>query len=268
VGNAQNGIQIDNAPNNVIHQNLISGNGLDGVSVQVDPGVLAGNNRITGNRIGTAIDGLAPIPNGGNGVRTVGPTQTIIGSSSGINRNTIAFNLKNGIALNGDDHSSIQNNFIGVDASGAGRAPNHDWGVLVSNSFQNGIGASANVIAANGAGGIAVQDGSHDNTIAGNAIGLDAFGNAAGNNGPGLLIAASSNNAVATNNVANNAIGVRVSSSSAGNRILTNNIFTNTGLGIDLDPVGVTPNDAGDGDTGPNNLQNFPAITQATAASG
>jgi hypothetical protein len=61
--------------------------------------------------------------------------------------------------------------------------------------------------------------------------------------------------------------------------ITQNSIFANTGLGIDLDPRGVDPNayapaqgvslnDAGDADAGPNNLQNFPVIQSALIGGG
>ena len=49
----------------------------------------------------------------------------------------------------------------------------------------------------------------------------------------------------------------------AGNRVLGNVIFSNTGLGIDLGANGVTNNDTDDPDTGANNFQNFPVITSA-----
>ena len=52
-----------------------------------------------------------------------------------------------------------------------------------------------------------------------------------------------------------------------GNGILSNSIFSNGGLGIDLQNDAVTANDAGDGDTGPNNLQNFPVLTSVITGS-
>src|SRR6476620_3668092 len=47
--------------------------------------------------------------------------------------------------------------------------------------------------------------------------------------------------------------------------ILSNSIFSNSQLGINLGlGCDTTPNDPGDADSGPNNLQNFPVISSAT----
>src|SRR5207244_9280750 len=50
------------------------------------------------------------------------------------------------------------------------------------------------------------------------------------------------------------------------NTISRNSMFNNTGMGIDLDPDGFTPNDPRDPDTGANNLQNFPVISDVGAS--
>jgi hypothetical protein len=84
-----------------------------------------------------------------------------------------------------------------------------------------------------------IRDGAFDNTIGGTVSG-------------------------AANRIAHNGEdGVSVSTTSKGNRALSNVIFSNTGLGIDLGANGVTNNDTDDPDTGANNLQNFPVITSA-----
>src|SRR5262249_36950428 len=65
----------------------------------------------------------------------------------------------------------------------------------------------------------------------------------------------------------NGGAGVLISSGT-GNAILSNAIFSNGALGIDLAPAGVTPNDLGDSDSGANTLQNFPGLTSATSLGG
>jgi parallel beta-helix repeat protein len=60
---------------------------------------------------------------------------------------------------------------------------------------------------------------------------------------------------------------------STSNRIERNSIFSNGDLGIDLaggteSTSGATANDAGDTDTGPNNLQNKPVLSSAVTSSG
>jgi parallel beta-helix repeat protein len=86
-----------------------------------------------------------------------------------------------------------------------------------------------------------------------------------------------------SNNVVSNGGGTGVVvESSTGIVITQNSIFNNgptVGLGIDLDPRGVDPNtytpaqgvtinDSGDGDAGPNNLLNFPVIQNAWTSGG
>jgi hypothetical protein len=53
------------------------------------------------------------------------------------------------------------------------------------------------------------------------------------------------------------------SQAGTGNAIRANLIYSNKGLGIGLKVNYALPNDPGDGDTGPNNLQNFPIISSA-----
>ena len=113
----------------------------------------------------------------------------------------------------------------------------------------------------------------HDNSVVGNLIGTNASGTGrianvfagirlTGDNNVIGGLAAGSGNVIALNNDD----GI-TASSGTGNSILGNSIYQNgttaQQLGIDLGPSGVTPNDVSDGDTGANNLQNFPVLTSA-----
>ena len=126
--------------------------------------------------------------------------------------------------------------------------------------------------------GIYIQDFGSDNFIQGNFIGTDVSGTTnLGNNGRGIGMAdLAFNNTIggitpdARNIIAfNGQEGVAVTQGSSNSPILSNSIFSNTQLGIDLFPNGVTLNDTGDADTGSNNLQNYPVLTTAmSGASG
>ena len=143
------------------------------------------------------------------------------------------------------------------------------------------------MIGAAGQEGIWIINGATGTVIQGNWIGTDptgtvALGNASGgisigNTGSpsnGNLIGGATpgaGNVIAFNTEAGIAVDQNGYGPSINNAILGNSIYSNTGLGIDLDDqyaspasAGVTANDAGDGDTGGNKRQNFPVITSAS----
>ena len=205
-----------------------------------------------------------------------------------------------GILVQSDDNT-ITGNFIGTDATGnAGASGTSGFGIGIDGGFRNTIGgttpAARNIIGGN-SDGINLNTGSQNNVIQGNFIGLGANGTTAvgnrlhgvalrGNGGLGVQnneiggIVAGAGNTIANSGAAGVAVfGDAVSSRlNVGNTILGNSIFSNglnsptTLLGIDLVGAtsyptddGVTLNDLGDADSGPNLLQNYPVLTSATS---
>lgn len=77
-----------------------------------------------------------------------------------------------------------------------------------------------------------------------------------------------SNVKVWKNSIHDNAAAAIAVPSGMNNWITQNSVYSNSGLGIDLDGAGVTLNDPGDADTGANNLQNFPTLTSVTSGGG
>jgi hypothetical protein len=112
-----------------------------------------------------------------------------------------------------------------------------------------------------------------DNVLQGNIVGAAADGGSpVPNHGYGLwLESATRRNTIggtspgAGNRIQfNTGVGILIGNFSSGsvesgNSILSNSIVANGGLGIDIGSDGVTPNDPGDADTGPNAGQNFPS---------
>lgn len=177
----------------------------------------------------------------------------------------------------------IENNYLGTDPAGmTAIADNrgieiHGYGSPSSQADSNVI--HANLVSGNTNDGILLCDASHTH-IFGNLIGTNRTGT--GNLGNGLVgihtvCAGVTNSLFESNTIAYNGAGIIIepdyrfsSTGHNGNRIHANSIFSNgTGLGINLYPAPfgfvdqVTANDAGDGDSGANALQNFPLLSAA-----
>jgi titin len=274
--------------------NLVSGNIMNGVSLV---GSNTAANLVQGNLIGTDLHGAAAIPNRFAGLGVSGASNNTIGGS--------ALGAGNVISGNGDPNSEagiyligggatgnlIQGNRIGTDSTGTLALSNTHEGIYVTNAGPNTIGGAVpgtgNIISGNGSRGIFIDHG-WGTTIQGNLIGVDATGTNALANGSSILAAAVEFESGSHDNLvggptpgAGNRIafapslrsGVRVRDGATNNAILGNAIFSNAELGIDLGfgnegTYGVSLNDPCDADTGANNMQNFPVLTQAVSGNG
>ncbi|HVG18185.1 MAG TPA: HYR domain-containing protein, partial [Blastocatellia bacterium] len=234
-----------------------------------------GNNTIQGNFIGTDSAGNADLGNGASGIRIQSLSNSNnVGGSTPDARNVISGNNGDGVLITGtgSDNNFVANNYIGTNAAGAAALGNSANGIAVGFSTNNLV--ESNIISGNGQNGVSIFGGGTGNEVVNNFIGTDFNGTAAlGNGGNGVNVSGTSGNFIGggggegINVIAfNTANGVLVVSGAA-NAILSNSIFSNGALGIDLNPAGATPNDPCDSDSGANNLQNFPVLTSVNSGS-
>ena len=248
-------------------RNLISGNQENGVNIFFSSG-----NRVQGNIVGLAADGATDLGNNETGVILNFGSNNIVGGAVLEARNIVSGNRTNGITLQaGGGSHTVQGNHIGTDATGTLDVGNGFDGISFNVRANDLIGGAnpgeGNLISGNDSDGISVGN-SNTLQILGNLIGTQADGvTPLGNGAHGVFFfatgATTTIGVTAPNTIAFNGGDGVFDSSGTGNRIARNSIHSNGGLGIDLGANGVTPNDAGDADTGPNNLQNFPVLTSA-----
>jgi parallel beta-helix repeat protein/VCBS repeat-containing protein len=266
IGGNQAGIAVVGANNTSIggtdaaSRNLISNNAITGINISNVP-TSATPNRILNNLIGTDATGTIAV---GNGVGTGegGLSNSIMASPSGVfiadAAGTLIGGTDAGNVISGNNGIGIilvqsgtitlttgtlvRGNFIGTTADGTGALGNTGDGIEL-------VGASGNTI-----GGLALSDRNRIESNTGNGIALVNSSLLVGNT--------SDNNAIEGNIITANTMNGIMILAGTGNRISANSIFDNTQLGIDLVGGGlVNPNDAGDADTGANDLQNFPVIS-------
>lgn len=269
LGNGLNGVVLEAmASHNFIGgftaaaRNVISGNG---VGVRIE-GASTSSNVVGGNYIGTDATGTAAVANV-NGVEISNlASGNVIGGGSPDLRNVISGNGV-GVLIHdaGTTDNAVQGNHIGTDVTGTAALPN-TLGVHLENAASANRVNQGNVISGNQHTGVFLGTGTTSNEVTDNFIGSDITGNAPLANGLGVRVVLASDNRIAGNRIAFNEEGGVMVESGTGNRLLSNEIFANGHLGIDLGNDGVTVNDAGDADAGANNLQNFPVLQQAVRA--
>ncbi len=149
-----------------------------------------GGNVVAGNYIGIDVTGTRTMSNNRWGVNVLGSPGNTVGGTGARDGNVISGNRHGGIYINHGDHSVVQGNFIGTDATGTialGNGPGND-GVNLSVGSDVTIGGTIpgarNIISGNYY-GVLLQDFSYRAHVQGNYIGTDItgtrpLGNAAG----------------------------------------------------------------------------------------
>jgi hypothetical protein len=258
-------------------RNVISGNTTAGVFFN---GTGTSGNLVEGNYIGTDITGTNAIPNTLAGVYLpYGTPGNIIGGTVAAARNVISGNYY-GVYLASPATAGnlVEGNYIGVTPDGTHAVGSAFTGVIIfGGANSNNIGGTAsgagNLISGFWGYGVYISDaGTSGNLVQGNIIGADNTGTNALGNGYGnvlLQLGATSNIIGGTGAGAGNVIAfsggagaVLLNANTTNNAIRGNSIFSNGGLGIDLNNDGVTLNHVGFL-AGPNDLQNYPVITSA-----
>ena len=287
--------------------NLISGNGQDGIigwalTNSVMTGNFIGSNRFgIGTTLGNGRNGiLLTVNSTDNRIGTDGD-----GVNDTQELNGIIMNVGRGIYLAANaNNNAVSGNIVGINTTGAA-AGNLTHGIEVLNSSNNRIGvdvstpnfiAQANVVSSNAGNGILLT--AHDffgifnfnttgNVVAGNYIGTTPTNTTRGNAFSGITLEAAdglllNDNVIGSNNDGDNdaaegniiaynsiiGLGTTASADINGNIVSRNSFHNNANLGMDLSSNGVTANDDGDPDTGPQELFNFPVIKQTYTMSG
>lgn len=220
----------------------------------------------TGSTVSNSLLGVNALGNNSGNIRYGVEIEGTTVSNPFVTSNYIATTLSAGVLVNGGAGTkTIQGNHIfaigdnpcdlGIDIS------NGSSGVLIQNNLiedSQGIGIKST----GGSGGVNILE----NTITSSG---QNTGNCSGDPDDYGLSLIGSNNQIVNNIIyANGGDGVVLVGSGTSGNLISRNSFYNNGtngaaLGIDLNEDGITLNDSGDADSGPNGLPNFPIIEEA-----
>lgn len=214
-------------------RNLLSGNTFSGVELG-DSGTT--ENEIGGNYIGTDVNGVTALSNGGAGIYVrLGASGNLLGAEDANMRNVVSGNVFSGIQISGDgtNANKVVGNYIGLGASGTITVPNNQHGILISlRASKNIVGGvtptGRNVISGNTMQGVTIGEaGTVENIVANNYVGTDATGaQSLANGGAGISIILGASKNIVGGTTENK----------------RNLISGNTFSGIELKDVGTTEN--------------------------
>ncbi len=266
LGNGRHGVLLfDQASNDTIADNLLSGNFADGVVIGASSTTIGTGNVIQGNFVGTDRTGTTAYDSAGNPLGNLRHGVSLHDGARGDTVGGIAFgagNVISGNAVDGinlDDEgiapvvrNVVEGNYIGTDVTGTLTSDANF--ISLGNGFLSGIGngvdlaytsfgasgnmiggtafGAGNVIAGNVNNGVLIATNgtppSTANMVQGNYIGTDVTGTQAVDaNGFSF---GNGNNGVEILSAPNNLIGGTVAG--AANVIANNGVFTGTGVGV------------------------------------
>ena len=196
-------------------------------------------------------------------------------------RNIISGNATDGVYLNSADIANapstahhFRGNYIGVDATGTAALPNGRYGFFADVGSTNEA-LHDSIVGGHSTDGVRIVGGANV-SIRFNAIGVGIGGVALPNAGDGVHIMGDSQGAAVTDtypaisgagfaSIAHNGgAGLYVEGNLSTVDVVRGSFANNGGLGIDLAPRGVNPNNATNPGVGPNQLLNAPVLLSAT----
>ena len=277
-GNHLSGIAVTSGAHRIGGAAPGLGNVIAGQTIGITIDSTTPGNVVLGNLVGLRVDGISTASSLGIDARA--PATTIGGPGPG-EGNVVSGHQGDAIHISaGSDGSALQGNRIGTDAEGALAIPNTANGISIAGANGVLVGGTepgaGNLISGNGGSAIVIQG--VGNLVLGNRLGTDATGAVPIPNGVGVRLG----EAVGTwigglgageaNLIAFQTGSGVVISGGLDNSVRGNSIHSNGRLGIDLLEGGFlqghTANDDGDGDEGPNLLQNFPLIESVDPVAG
>jgi CSLREA domain-containing protein len=253
-------------------RNVISGSALNGIGIYHQT---THANVIQNNLIGLSPGGDARLPNRRQGIDINNDSYAnVVGGDGPGERNVFSGNSGAGVEVShgrANSENQVIGNFIGTDVTGKSApayARNVEFGIHLEDGVTNNTFAE-NVVGNNDKGGVRIEGFfTNDNHFRDNRIGVSLDGTPIPNRNAGIQIEfhATGSKIGPNNIIAHNTTGVSVAEDDVDFHTITrNSIFANTGLGIDLQPLGGrNANDSGDADSGTNEQLNFPTLTSAT----